>query len=334
MRKKDLDRFRYAARAGAVAVSILMLAFSAFLFVIAVSWAGVTGYKFMTYKESVECVMIDTYSPVASVSSLKWPVLSYKVGDKTYTYMARFDAMKLPESESLRLNVHYRQGFPGDPVTSLDFYDSLVYSAVLLVSAFLLFRISRILWPHQTVPEDEDCEADEPEPTAAARPSYTEDATDASDEGRFESTGDGLVYYIGTNSYASGWMSIGGSWYYFDPESRCVACRNVWKKIDNDFFFFNEDGTLCTGWKSSQEHWFYLNKTPDNGRFGRLLTGWVMLEKSGAFCYLNEYDSSMPSGAMFRDMIGPGGYYLDGNGKYFPDNGLVPQDYAVLCGEY
>lgn len=141
-------------------------------------------------------------------------------------------------------------------------------------------------------------------------------------------------YYFGADGTAvSGWQSIGGDKYYFNPESHDMAYGRV--QIDGKNYFLNtpganadgrmqhggwiydsiygkwlyatSNGELLTGWQNIDGTWYYFNE------YGVMLTGWV--NDSGTWYYANA------SGAMATGwrQIGGAWYYFNGSGAMAHD---------------
>lgn len=136
-------------------------------------------------------------------------------------------------------------------------------------------------------------------------------------------------YYFGADGTAvSGWQSIGGDKYYFNPESYDMAYGRV--QIDGKNYFLNtpganadgrmqhsgwiydsiygkwlyatSNGELLTGWHNIGGTWYYFNE------YGVMQTGWI--NDSGTWYYANA------SGAMATGWLNIGGtwYYFDASG--------------------
>ena len=88
----------------------------------------------------------------------------------------------------------------------------------------------------------------------------------------------GYTYRDFHNRPVTGWASIDGNTYYFDPDTRLMSTG--WDWIDNAQYCFGTDGVLKTGWQESPEGSYYFSPQ------GIMQTGWLELE--GERYYLNE----------------------------------------------
>lgn len=156
-------------------------------------------------------------------------------------------------------------------------------------------------------------------------------------------------YYFGADGTAvSGWQSIGGDKYYFNPESYDMAYGRV--QIDGKNYFLNtpganadgrmqhsgwiydsiygkwlyatSNGELLTGWHNIGGTWYYFNE------YGVMQTGWI--NDSGTWYYANASGAmatgwfqagdswyyANASGAMATGWLNIGGtwYYFDASG--------------------
>jgi len=64
---------------------------------------------------------------------------------------------------------------------------------------------------------------------------------------------------------------------------------NTWCKLPyngtNEWYYFNEQGYMVTGWFTNNGQWYYLNPISD-GTQGRMFTNWRLID--GKWCYFNE----------------------------------------------
>ena len=91
----------------------------------------------------------------------------------------------------------------------------------------------------------------------------------------------GSWYYYDDYSgqIVSGWKLVGGKWYYMDPsnENKMVSCG--WNKISNQWYLFNNDGAMYTGWVLKYGLWYYL------GSDGAARTGWKVIGGNWYYFY-------------------------------------------------
>lgn len=121
-----------------------------------------------------------------------------------------------------------------------------------------------------------------------------------------KAVGDGWVmdglnwYYMSSGKLQTGWRSISGSWYWFDPYTGAMATGWIWD--GSAWYYANVIGRMQTGWLSNGGLWYYL------GDSGAMATGWYMVDDS--WYYLSG------SGAMLTgwQKVGGSWYLLDGSG--------------------
>lgn len=135
-----------------------------------------------------------------------------------------------------------------------------------------------------------------------------------------------------------GWVTEGGKTYYYDDNENKVT---GWKEIGfvysghryYEWFYFDSDGVMQTGWVKSSGSWYYL------GSNGAMRTGWQQID--GEWYYLGG------NGAMRTNWQQIGGiwYYLGSNGVmrtgwqqiggvyyYFKSSGAMAAN--EYCGGY
>lgn len=81
-----------------------------------------------------------------------------------------------------------------------------------------------------------------------------------------------------------------GSWQYLSYNGK------------NNWYYFDNEGYMVTGWLQINEIWYYLNLS------GEMLTGWQEID--GSWYYLNQ------SGEMLKNTVTPDGYKLDTIGQW------------------
>lgn len=315
-------------------ISIIIMLIGVAMLMGSVAWSGYNAYKFYTYKSVAEGVVTEYYSPIGAFPDYKWPRIEYNVGGITYEYNGKSEVSEKPYPEHMSLIVRYDSHMPQNAVTSLDFYDGLKFSAFGIVGAFIFFILARLFASNA---KEEQYEINESERSSAERRiAYAEnDSVNAFDtvKGRFNQLGEDLVYVLSPGEYASGWQHIEGEWYYFDPEAHRSAIRSRWAKLGGDIFCFDENGAVRKGWFGDGQNWFLLNSQEQNGRIGKLFTGWVQAGRGGALYYFNESDTTLPIGAMFVNRMAPGNIKVDKEGKYIPGsmNDVPPGTMTILA---
>lgn len=112
---------------------------------------------------------------------------------------------------------------------------------------------------------------------------------------------------------ATGWIRTGDRWTY--RYSNGTGPRNTWDRINDHWYYFDQNGIMMTGWIWNNDHWYYA--LPD----GQMATGWNNVNEK--WYYMNE------SGIMQTGYITVGGktYYCDASGArvqsaYNPDGHL------------
>ena len=117
------------------------------------------------------------------------------------------------------------------------------------------------------------------------------------------------------------WTFVDGKWMFADASGAAYA--NKWAAVVNpyanteagqsafDWFFFDANGHMMTGWIFDGGRWYYLNPVSD-GTQGRMMTGWQLI--NGLWYYLNPL-SDGTKGAMFADAWIEN-YYVDANGVW------------------
>ena len=100
---------------------------------------------------------------------------------------------------------------------------------------------------------------------------------------------------------------VGPGWYDTDSGRKYLNvdgswAEDEWKKIYNQWYYFNAGGIMMTGWQKIEGKWYYL------GTSGAMQTGWAQV--SGKWYYLDA------SGAMQTgwQKISGKWYYLDASG--------------------
>lgn len=138
---------------------------------------------------------------------------------------------------------------------------------------------------------------------------------------------DGVFYHL-DNRYkfnSDGTITIG--WidylYYADEDGKFV--ENAWRKIEDEWYYFDEYGIRSTNWYRVGNSWYYSDSE------GRMLANaWKD----------NYYLGS--DGAMLVDTVTPDGYHVDSKGKYYEffewskenDNWKLKKDGVLLKNKW
>jgi len=116
---------------------------------------------------------------------------------------------------------------------------------------------------------------------------------------------DSLFYYGADGKRVSGWLTISGYTYYFNP----AACTDVWQ-IGQDYYYFDDNGrmqknilkkTKCYQ-GDSENHLYYY------GADGKRVIGWQTI--NGSKYYFSNYDGAYTGERQIDDA----NYYFDDNG--------------------
>lgn len=115
---------------------------------------------------------------------------------------------------------------------------------------------------------------------------------------------------------AGSWQQDQTGWKYrYSSGSYAV---NGWAELSyngrTDWYHFNAQGYLDSGWYKENGHTYYLNPVHD-GTFGMMATGWK--EISGKFYYFNPQTGG-PKGAMLFSTTTPDGKTVGADGAWIP----------------
>ena len=155
---------------------------------------------------------------------------------------------------------------------------------------------------------------------------------------------DGRWYYLNNDgSLECGWKTIDGKTYYFDSNSgMATMVKEINNGSENKIYLFDKDGVLVkgTGWKETNERWYYLNS--DNS----LLYGWQTI--NGKKYYLDKYNG-MAKGLscvnindnyevyLFNEdgslVTGSGWKQIDGKWYYFNNNNSLVNGWKTINGK-
>ena len=142
---------------------------------------------------------------------------------------------------------------------------------------------------------------------------------------------------VKTRNYANKTTGLDGRWITDSKKQRVGWTFNDgtkatgWSKIDNEWYYFNDDGKIRSGlqnigkykyylkryggratdeWIQVDKKWYYFDKN------GHAVTGWHNLEKDGkkGWRYFYKDTGVMAKGAWIKDSSKKGTFYVDGNG--------------------
>ncbi len=142
----------------------------------------------------------------------------------------------------------------------------------------------------------------------------------------------GMTSLIITNMYyipaSAKWINNSkNNWNWIEGEVKATG----WKKIDKDWYYFNEDGVMSTGWIKYNENWYNLSSS------GSLNTGWKQIDKK--WYYFKE-DGAMSIGWIndngnwyFTNSSGEmetGTLGIDGQVYTFSDSGTMLNNKVII----
>lgn len=94
-----------------------------------------------------------------------------------------------------------------------------------------------------------------------------------------------------------------------------------WKKVEADWYYYDENGLMKNGWICTGGYWYFLNPGI-NGVNGKMMTGWQWID--GRCYYLADHPGdNYPEGAMYRNELTPDGYFVDASGAWVYEAGIV-----------
>ncbi len=92
-------------------------------------------------------------------------------------------------------------------------------------------------------------------------------------------------------------------------EDNCWNGKEGWQKVGGDWYYFDEDGYLETGWvQDVDDRWYYMNND------GKMATAWVLSPESKLWYYMDTNNGHMLSSGWLCDPESNRWYYLDPNG--------------------
>lgn len=137
--------------------------------------------------------------------------------------------------------------------------------------------------------------------------------------GEFIGTGNYRQFLDTTGKRAEGWQSIGGAWYYFDPNNNFYAVASKQADISGNRYSFDENGRMIMGWKKEADGFWYYYGTDTNAQtpLGAARTGWVQSAPTSPWYYLSSGNTGeYPYGAMLVNTTTPDGYTVNANGEW------------------
>ena len=127
--------------------------------------------------------------------------------------------------------------------------------------------------------------------------------------------------------HSPSWKHIVWKWLFTDSNGNIY--KNTWVAAYNpyantalgqnnfDWFYFDANGYMATGWLEDDERKYYLNPISD-GTKGRMITGWQLID--GKWYYFNEISDGTKGALMTDTWIGE--YYVNQDGIWKEDKKL------------
>lgn len=110
-----------------------------------------------------------------------------------------------------------------------------------------------------------------------------------------------------------GWIQDAIGWWYRNADRTLPAATWMYLPYNDamEWYYFNEQGYMMTGWILDGGRWYYLHEISD-GMKGRMDTGWNLID--GKWYYMNEISDGTMGAMMASTWIGE--YYVDENGVW------------------
>lgn len=128
----------------------------------------------------------------------------------------------------------------------------------------------------------------------------------------------------------TGWYNADGAWFFYNNDGT-MATGWLYRGTDNNgraiWYYFNQTGSMITGWKWINGNWYYFNSSGRmsygwqkiNGIWyymsssGAMITGWMAINGSWYFFYSN---GTMATGWLYRGQENGNDiwYYMDSSG--------------------
>ena len=137
------------------------------------------------------------------------------------------------------------------------------------------------------------------------------DTSDDSDDGDNYHSGRPVpepAYYYGTwIQDNTGWRLKGTDGTF--PKNRWALVK---EKRGEEWYFFDENGYILTGWLQYRNQQYYLNPVSD-GTKGRMVTGWQQIDNVWYYFDKTEGENK---GSMLKNTVTPDGYKVGLNGAW------------------
>ena len=126
----------------------------------------------------------------------------------------------------------------------------------------------------------------------------------------------GFIFLNADNIYASqenAWVKENNIWKYYSNSKAVTG----WQKIAQDWYYFNADASLYSGWYRNQANeWYFLNTLKGSDE-GKLLKSWQWID---GYCYFFEDRDETKLGKMYNGTR-LGNYYINSDGKWSDEKG-------------
>lgn len=110
------------------------------------------------------------------------------------------------------------------------------------------------------------------------------------------------------------WTNVQDGWTFTKENGeKAVSCwiYTLWGD-SYEWYYFNAEGKMATGWVEADGQTFYLNPVSDGTR-GKMMTGWQLID--GKYYYFNTV-SDGTRGALYRNRTTPDGYQVGADGVW------------------
>ena len=125
-----------------------------------------------------------------------------------------------------------------------------------------------------------------------------------------------FIFLNTDNIYASQentWVKENNIWKYYSNSKAVTG----WQKIAQDWYYFNADASLYSGWYRNQANEWYFFNTLKGSDEGKLLKSWQWID---GYCYFFEDRDETKLGKMYNGTR-LGNYYINSDGKWSDEKG-------------
>ena len=84
-----------------------------------------------------------------------------------------------------------------------------------------------------------------------------------------------------TEESAGNWLQNGGKWSFRLPNGELV--KSSWRRINNEWYVFDESGNMITGWFKDGDNWYYFDETNGNMFYNRMSPDGYQLDINGVW---------------------------------------------------